>query len=78
MCEAGMLRTLMTFCRRTLSTSGSALHSLLIRIFEKLGSQAIEPDVLRQFLGLGIRSPQPAAWKSLHSSPGHEDNPGNS
>ncbi|XP_049996650.1 WD repeat- and FYVE domain-containing protein 4 isoform X3 [Alexandromys fortis] len=78
MCEAGMLRTLMTFCRRTLSTGGSALHSLLIRIFEKLGSQAVEPDVLRQFLGLGIRSPQPAAWKSLHSSPGHEDNPGNS
>ncbi|KAH0510243.1 WD repeat- and FYVE domain-containing protein 4 [Microtus ochrogaster] len=78
MCEAGMLRTLMTFCRRTLSTGGSALHSLLIRIFEKLGSQAIEPDVLRQFLGLGIHSPQPAAWKSLRSSPEHEDNPRNS
>nr|XP_048277565.1 WD repeat- and FYVE domain-containing protein 4 isoform X3 [Myodes glareolus]XP_048277566.1 WD repeat- and FYVE domain-containing protein 4 isoform X3 [Myodes glareolus]XP_048277567.1 WD repeat- and FYVE domain-containing protein 4 isoform X3 [Myodes glareolus] len=78
MCEAGMLRTLMTFCHRTLSTGGSALHSLLIRIFEKLGSQAIEPDVLRQFLGLGICSPQPAAWKSLRSFPGHEDNPGNS
>ncbi|XP_057626452.1 WD repeat- and FYVE domain-containing protein 4 [Chionomys nivalis] len=46
MCEAGMLRTLMTFCSRTLSTGGSVLHSLLIRIFEKLGSQAIEPDVL--------------------------------
>lgn len=47
MCEAGMLRTLMAFCHRTLSTGGSALHSVLIRIFEKLGSQAIEPDVLR-------------------------------
>jgi hypothetical protein len=47
MCEAGMLRTLMTFCPRTLSTGGSDLHSILIRIFEKLGSQAIEPDVLR-------------------------------
>lgn len=47
MCEAGMLRTLMTFCHRTLSTGGSALHSVLIRIFEKLGSQAIEPDALR-------------------------------
>ncbi|MEJ1276659.1 hypothetical protein NN561_007568 [Cricetulus griseus] len=78
MCEAGMLRTLMTFCRRTLSTGGSVLHSLLIRIFEKLGSQAIEPDVLRQFLGLGIRPPQPATRKSLHSSPGHEDDPGHS
>lgn len=47
MCEAGMLRTLMTFCHRTLRMGGSVLHSLLIRIFEKLGSQAIEPDVLR-------------------------------
>ncbi|KAL1780563.1 WD repeat-and FYVE domain-containing protein 4 isoform X1 [Sigmodon hispidus] len=76
MCEAGMLRTLMTFCSRTLSTGGSVLNSLLIRIFEKLGSQAIEPDVLRQFLGLGIRPLQTAAGKSLHSSPGHEDNLG--
>lgn len=76
MCEAGMLRTLMTFCPRTLSTGGSDLHSILIRIFEKLGSQAIEPDVLRQFLGLGIRPPRSAAVKSLHLPPGHEDNPG--
>ncbi|XP_021499136.2 WD repeat- and FYVE domain-containing protein 4 isoform X2 [Meriones unguiculatus] len=76
MCEAGMLQTLMTFCHRTLRTSGSVLHSLLIRIFEKLGSQAIEPDVLRQFLGFGIHPPQSAAGKSFHSSHRHEDDPG--
>ncbi|XP_076787564.1 WD repeat- and FYVE domain-containing protein 4 isoform X4 [Arvicanthis niloticus] len=76
MCTAGMLRTLMTFCHRTLSTGGSVLHSILIRIFEKLGSQAIEPDVLRQFLRLGIRPPRSAAVKSPHWSSGHEDTPG--
>ena len=47
MCEAGMLRTLMTSCHQSLSTGNSPLHSRLIRIFEKLASQAIEPDVLR-------------------------------
>uniref|UniRef100_A0A8C2MGP4 WD repeat and FYVE domain containing 4 n=1 Tax=Cricetulus griseus TaxID=10029 RepID=A0A8C2MGP4_CRIGR len=62
MCEAGMLRTLMTFCRRTLSTGGSVLHSLLIRIFEKLGSQAIEPDVLRGAI------PCPGGSQDLKSS----------
>ncbi|MBZ3885028.1 WD repeat- and FYVE domain-containing protein 4 [Sciurus carolinensis] len=46
MCEAGMLRTLMTSCRWALSTSSNPLHSHLIRIFEKLASQAIEPEVL--------------------------------
>ena len=47
MCEAGMLRTLMTSCHKALTTSSSPLHSGLIRIFEKLASQTIEPDVLR-------------------------------
>ncbi|XP_029419907.1 WD repeat- and FYVE domain-containing protein 4 isoform X2 [Nannospalax galili] len=75
MCEAGMLQTLMTFCHRALSMVGSPLHSLLIRIFEKLGSQAIEPDVLRQFLALGICLPLSATKKSFSSSPGHGDNP---
>ncbi|XP_012889184.1 PREDICTED: WD repeat- and FYVE domain-containing protein 4 isoform X1 [Dipodomys ordii] len=71
MCEAGMLRALMTSCRKSLSTSSSPLHSLLIRIFEKLASQAIEPDMLRQFLGLGIHLPLPAATKILSSPQGH-------
>lgn len=47
MCEAGMLKTLMTTCHQVLTTGSSPLHSGLIRIFEKLASQAIEPDVLR-------------------------------
>ncbi|KAF4019003.1 hypothetical protein G4228_011069 [Cervus hanglu yarkandensis] len=71
MCEAGMLRTLMTSCHKALTTSSSPLHSGLIRIFEKLASQAIEPDVLRQFLGLGIASPPSAAMKKLSSSHVH-------
>lgn len=49
MCEAGMLRTLVTSCHHIFTTSSSSrpLHSGLIRIFEKLASQTIEPDVLR-------------------------------
>uniref|UniRef100_A0A5F7Z9T5 WDFY family member 4 n=1 Tax=Macaca mulatta TaxID=9544 RepID=A0A5F7Z9T5_MACMU len=76
MCEAGMLGTLMASCHRALATSGSPLHSRLIRIFEKLASQAIEPDVLRQFLGLGIPSPLSATTKLLDSSHAHRGNPG--
>ncbi|XP_023085965.1 WD repeat- and FYVE domain-containing protein 4 isoform X2 [Piliocolobus tephrosceles] len=76
MCEAGMLRTLMASCHRALATSGSPLHSRLIRIFEKLASQAIESDVLRQFLGLGIPSPLSATTKLLDSSHAHRGNPG--
>lgn len=68
MCEAGMLKTLMTSCHQVLITGNSPLHSGLIRIFEKLASQAIEPDVLRQFLGLGTPPPPLAAVKILSSS----------
>ncbi|XP_049501299.1 WD repeat- and FYVE domain-containing protein 4 isoform X1 [Panthera uncia] len=78
MCEAGMLRTLVASCRRALTTSTSPLHSGLIRIFEKLASQAIEPDVLRQFLGLGVPPPPSAATKILHSSCVHGGDSGGS
>ncbi|KAF6318075.1 WDFY family member 4 [Rhinolophus ferrumequinum] len=66
MCEAGMLRTLVTSCHHIFTTSSSSrpLHSGLIRIFEKLASQAIEPDVLRQFLGLGTPPRLSAAMTS--------------
>ncbi|KAF6112259.1 WDFY family member 4 [Phyllostomus discolor] len=76
MCEAGMLRTLMTSCHQALTTSSSSLHSALIRIFEKLASQAIEPDVLRQFLGLGIPPPPSAVMKIPNSSYVHEGDSG--
>ncbi|KAM6184858.1 WD repeat- and FYVE domain-containing protein 4 [Rhynchocyon petersi] len=46
MCEAGMLSTLMATCHKALVTSSHPLHLSLIRIFEKLASQAIVPDVL--------------------------------
>nr|XP_014697031.2 LOW QUALITY PROTEIN: WD repeat- and FYVE domain-containing protein 4 [Equus asinus] len=71
LCEAGMLRTLMASCHKALTTGSSPLHSGLIRIFEKLASQAIEPDVLRQFLSLGIAPPPPAATKILSSPRAH-------
>ncbi|XP_045426593.1 WD repeat- and FYVE domain-containing protein 4 [Pipistrellus kuhlii] len=60
-CEAGMLRTLMASCRQALAAGSGALHCGLVRIFEKLASQAIEPHVLRQFLALGAPSPPAAA-----------------
>ncbi|XP_072662463.1 WD repeat- and FYVE domain-containing protein 4 isoform X2 [Canis lupus baileyi] len=68
MCEAGMLRTLVASCRRALTASPSPLNLGLIRIFEKLASQAIEPDVLRQFLGLGMPPLPSAAVNILHLS----------
>ncbi|XP_037659974.1 WD repeat- and FYVE domain-containing protein 4 [Choloepus didactylus] len=56
MCEAGLLRTLMSSCHQVLASSSDPLHLGLIRIFEKLSSQAIEPDVL---------SPQPGVPQAL-------------
>ncbi|XP_042636598.1 WD repeat- and FYVE domain-containing protein 4 [Orycteropus afer afer] len=76
MCEAGMLSTLMTTCHKALVTSSHPLHLGLIRIFEKLASQAITPDVLRQFLGLGIPQFAPAATKILNPSSVHGGNSG--
>uniref|UniRef100_H0WV48 WDFY family member 4 n=1 Tax=Otolemur garnettii TaxID=30611 RepID=H0WV48_OTOGA len=75
-CEAGLLRTLMASCHQALANRSNPLHSRLIRIFEKLGSQAIEPDVLRQFLGLGIPPPLSAATKTLNSCEAHRGIPG--
>ncbi|XP_004716310.1 WD repeat- and FYVE domain-containing protein 4 [Echinops telfairi] len=76
MCEAGMLSTLMATCHRALVTSSHPLHLCLIRIFEKLASQSITPDVLRQFLGLVIPSSASAAMNILNSSGENEGNSG--
>ncbi|XP_029465484.1 WD repeat- and FYVE domain-containing protein 4 [Rhinatrema bivittatum] len=54
LCEAGLLNTIVTYCRDVLNDSADPLHLQLVRIFEKLASQAIKPDVLRQFLCLGM------------------------
>nr|XP_033797067.1 WD repeat- and FYVE domain-containing protein 4 isoform X2 [Geotrypetes seraphini] len=54
LCEAGLLSTIVTFCQAALCDGADPLHLHLVRVFEKLASQAVEPDVLRQFLCLGM------------------------
>ncbi|XP_067395033.1 WD repeat- and FYVE domain-containing protein 4 [Emydura macquarii macquarii] len=57
MCASGLLNTIITSCQDALNNDSHPLHLPLIRIFEKLASQSIEPDVLRQFLWLGTPPP---------------------
>lgn len=47
MCTSGLLNTIITSCQDALNNDSHPLHLPLIRIFEKLASQSIEPDVLR-------------------------------
>ncbi|XP_027715064.1 WD repeat- and FYVE domain-containing protein 4 isoform X3 [Vombatus ursinus] len=68
MCEAGLLKTIITFCQKALNDSSDPVHLSLIRIFEKLASQAIEPDILRQFLTLGVPSAKEGRCKTLDTS----------
>uniref|UniRef100_K7GBL2 WDFY family member 4 n=1 Tax=Pelodiscus sinensis TaxID=13735 RepID=K7GBL2_PELSI len=63
MCTAGLLSTILSSCQHPLVLDGLPL----IRIFEKLASQSIEPDVLRRFLWLG---PPPPAVPRACSRPG--------
>ncbi|XP_021253682.1 WD repeat- and FYVE domain-containing protein 4 isoform X2 [Numida meleagris] len=53
MCESGLLSTIITSCQDAFRNESHPLHLPLTRVFEKLASQSIEPDVLRQFLCLG-------------------------
>ncbi|XP_071604885.1 WD repeat- and FYVE domain-containing protein 4 isoform X2 [Heliangelus exortis] len=53
MCGSGLLSTIITSCQDAFCNQNHPLHVPLTRVFEKLASQAIEPDVLRQFLWLG-------------------------
>ncbi|XP_071420399.1 WD repeat- and FYVE domain-containing protein 4 isoform X5 [Pithys albifrons albifrons] len=53
MCESGLLSTIISSCQDAFCNERHPLHPPLTRVFEKLASQAIEPDVLRQFLWLG-------------------------
>ncbi|EMP26573.1 WD repeat- and FYVE domain-containing protein 4 [Chelonia mydas] len=46
MCASGLLSTIITSCQHALNNDSHPLHLPLIRIFEKLASQSIEPDVL--------------------------------
>ncbi|NWR86890.1 WDFY4 protein, partial [Furnarius figulus] len=47
MCESGLLNTIITSCQAAFCNESHPLHLPLTRVFEKLASQAIEPDVLR-------------------------------
>ncbi|NXE53686.1 WDFY4 protein, partial [Casuarius casuarius] len=47
MCGSGLLSTIITSCQDALRNESHPLHLPLTRVFEKLASQAIEPDVLR-------------------------------
>lgn len=46
-CAAGLLGSLIKSCPEVLHNASSPLHPPLIRLFEKLGSQSIQPEVLR-------------------------------
>ncbi|XP_074856013.1 WD repeat- and FYVE domain-containing protein 4 [Carettochelys insculpta] len=80
MCTAGLLSTIISSCQHALSQDSHPLHLPLIRVFEKLASQSIEPDVLRQFLWLGTPPPamtgacrSPAQEASLGKDTWNED-----
>ncbi|NXD13811.1 WDFY4 protein, partial [Nothocercus nigrocapillus] len=47
MCSSGLLSTILMSCHDALRDESHPLHLPLTRVFEKLASQAIEPDVLR-------------------------------
>ncbi|NXN76147.1 WDFY4 protein, partial [Himantopus himantopus] len=47
MCGSGLLSTIITSCQDAFRNESHPLHLRLTRVFEKLASQAIEPDVLR-------------------------------
>ncbi|XP_035753252.1 WD repeat- and FYVE domain-containing protein 4 [Egretta garzetta] len=60
MCGSGLLSTIITTCQDAFRNESHPLHLPLTRVFEKLASQAIEPDVLRQFLWLRGSPPLPS------------------
>ncbi|XP_072439291.1 WD repeat- and FYVE domain-containing protein 4 [Chiloscyllium punctatum] len=53
MCGSGLLTILINRYKEPLADNDNVLHLPLIRTFEKLACQAVEPRVLRQFLCLG-------------------------
>ncbi|XP_039629915.1 WD repeat- and FYVE domain-containing protein 4 isoform X2 [Polypterus senegalus] len=53
MCESGLLETILTHCQMALCNPADPFHLSVTRIFEKLASQAIGHNLLRQFLRIG-------------------------
>ncbi|KAG8137761.1 hypothetical protein E2320_004976, partial [Naja naja] len=76
-CAAGLLGSLTSSCPEVLHDASSPLHPPLIRLFEKLASQSIQPEVLRQFLCLRMMplpiTPQPHVSLPLASLSGREE-----
>ncbi|XP_023679913.1 WD repeat- and FYVE domain-containing protein 4 isoform X2 [Paramormyrops kingsleyae] len=70
MCESGLLDTLLTHCQDILDGTDDPLHLPVVRIFEKMASQAIDPYSLRRFLCLG----QPLMC-AVEDTPGELTNP---
>uniref|UniRef100_UPI00398F68DA WD repeat- and FYVE domain-containing protein 4 n=1 Tax=Pristiophorus japonicus TaxID=55135 RepID=UPI00398F68DA len=53
LCGSGLLAILVNRCTEALADNSNPIHLPLIRIFEKLACQAIDPPILRHFLRLG-------------------------
>ncbi|XP_054839943.1 WD repeat- and FYVE domain-containing protein 4 [Eublepharis macularius] len=68
-CVAGLLVTIVSCCQEELRNARCPLHLPLLRLFEKLASQSIEPDILRQFLCLRTRLQPLVSGSSASSSP---------
>uniref|UniRef100_A0A8C5RL42 WDFY family member 4 n=1 Tax=Laticauda laticaudata TaxID=8630 RepID=A0A8C5RL42_LATLA len=66
-CAAGLLGSITSSCPEVLHDASSPLHPPLIRLFEKLASQSIQPEVLRPWpvlpdtLCLGSDTPESSA-----------------
>ncbi|XP_053305887.1 WD repeat- and FYVE domain-containing protein 4 [Spea bombifrons] len=58
LCESLLLSCIVTFCRTTLVDYQDPLRLPLVRLFEKLASQSVQPDVLRQFLCCAVTMKQ--------------------
>uniref|UniRef100_A0A8C5QK71 WDFY family member 4 n=1 Tax=Leptobrachium leishanense TaxID=445787 RepID=A0A8C5QK71_9ANUR len=54
LCESQLLSCMVRLCKETLRNYQDPLRLPLVRLFEKLASQAVQPDVLRQFLCCGV------------------------
>ncbi|KAM8924593.1 LOW QUALITY PROTEIN: WD repeat- and FYVE domain-containing protein 4 [Pelodytes ibericus] len=71
LCESQLLSCIVRFCQEALRDYRDPLRLPLVRLFEKLASQSVQPDVLRQFLCCGI------TMTSSSEDTGHADDPVN-
>ncbi|KAM4636528.1 WD repeat- and FYVE domain-containing protein 4 [Discoglossus pictus] len=69
LCESQLLSCIVKYCSETLRDHGDPLRLLLVRLFEKLASQAVQPEVLRKFLCCGITMQNYQETKTCEGSP---------